>query len=170
MKIYFLALFLFTVQLHAQDGRLIQNPIRDIPRWVREEFGKKLDQNYAITYKLYPHTLRGDFNGDGRKDVVIQITEKQTGKTGFAIFHGKKPQALFVEVTIAGAGKQLGTSDDNLSWINLWNVIPHSKLSTEGYSKLNRAKGDVLVFTNRESRKELLFWNGKKYEWYAPKH
>ena len=170
MKICLLFILLVTLQLHAQDRRLIQNPVRDIPRWVREEFGKKFDQNYAITYKLYPHILRGDFNGDDRKDVVIQITEKQSGKSGFAIFHGKKPQALFVDVTIAGAGRQLGTSDDNLSWINLWNVIPLSKLSTEGYNKLSRAKGDVLVFSNRESRKEILFWNGKKYEWYTPKH
>jgi len=169
MKICLVFILLFTFQLHAQDRRLIQNPVRDIPRWVREEFGKKLDRSYAITYKLYPHALRGDFNGDGRKDVIIQITEKQTGKTGFAIFHGKKPQALFVDVTIAGAGTHLGTSDDNLSWINLWNIIPHEKLSAEGYNRLNRAKGDVLVFANRESRKEMLFWDGKRYEWYIPK-
>ncbi len=171
MKIYHLAFLLFfTVQLHAQDRRLIQNPVRDIPRWVRLEFEKKMDRDYAITYKLYPHVLTGDFNGDGRKDVVIQITEKRTGKTGFAIFHGKKTQALFVNISIAGAGTRLGTSDDNLTWINLWNCIPHEKLSATGYGILKSAKGDVLVFSDRESRKEMLFWNGKKYEWYTPHH
>lgn len=171
MKTYHLAFLLFfTFQLHAQDRRLIQNPVRDIPRWVRLEFEKKMDRDYAITYKLYPHVLIGDFNGDGRKDVVIQITEKRTGKTGFAIFHGKKTQALFVNISIAGAGTRLGISDDNLAWVNLWNCIPHEKLSAERYGILNRAKGDVLVFSDRESRKEMLFWNGKKYEWFTPKH
>src|SRR5271169_4496412 len=139
MKIYYLAFLLFfTVQLHAQDRRLIQNPVRDVPRWVRLEFEKKLDRDYAITYTLYPHVLIGDFNGDGRKDVIIQITEKRTDKKGFAIFHGKKTQALFVNITIAGAGTRIGASDDNLSWINLWNCIPRQKLVAERYGMLNR--------------------------------
>jgi hypothetical protein len=143
-------LFLGLLQASAQDGRLIPNPVRNIPAWVRNEFAAKhLDEQYAITYTMYPYTFKGDFNGDERRDVVIQIVEKRSGKAGIAIFHAKRPQALYTNVAILGA--------------NTWNVIPLRKLPTSGVKGVIDAEGDVIILEHRGSTKGAICWDGKRY-------
>jgi hypothetical protein len=161
-----LLLFALPLSLAAQEGRLIPNPLRDIPRWAREEFQRTMAEKYTITYGLFPHTLRGDFDGDGRKDVVVQVTEKRSNMAGFMIIHGRKPQALHIEKTIVGAGRSIGTSGDDLSWVNQWSVIPARRLATSEYGSITDAKGDALIFAKRGVEKFLLYWNGKRYEWH----
>ncbi|MBI1806619.1 MAG: hypothetical protein HYR76_06155 [Ignavibacteria bacterium] len=167
MNISFLLLIVCTATLQAQEGRLIRNPIRNIPKAVRTEFtAQHVDDRYTITYQLYPYYLKGDFNGDGRRDFAIQITEKSTGKAGVAIFHGKKPQALSTQVIIAGAGKPLGKAGDDLRWVNFWNVDRKRKGSLEMWDKsLQTLKADALTMGRRDSTSGLIYWDGKKYSW-----
>jgi len=165
MKSFFL-LLMFPLSLIAQEGRLIPNPLRDIPRWAREEFQRTMTEKYTITYGLFPHTLRGDFDGDGRKDVIVQVSEKRSGMAGFIILHGRKPQALYIEKTIVGAGRSIGASGNDLSWVNEWSVVSAHRLATSGYGSITDAKGDALIFAKRGAEKFLLYWNGKKYEWH----
>src|SRR5260221_7823000 len=113
-KLIVLVLFFASAAYPQGGGHLIENPLKGIPKWVRNEFSAKhLDQRYSIVFRLYPHFLRGDFNGDDKRDVAIQIEETSSGKLGIPIFHTKKVQALSVPVSVLSAGKQVGKARDD---------------------------------------------------------
>ena len=165
MKNYFLLLLLCTIGVSAQDGRLIPNPIRKIPKWVRTEWmARHLDERYAILYKLYPVYLKGDFNGDGRRDVAVQVQEIQSGKIGLAIFHAKKPQAAFLHMEIVGAGKTIGKAGDNLKNTGIWTVYPR-RGGSGGEAVNSLLTGDAIELKQSDGKSGLVFWNGKQYAW-----
>lgn len=160
-------LLLAALPAAAQRGRLIENPIRNLPRWVRDAYAAKhMENDYAVAYRLFPYTFRGDFDGDARRDVVVQLTSRATGKSGIAIFHAKRPQALYVGVTIIGAGKDFGGAGDDLKWVNLWNVIPRGKLASMGYKDIADAEGDLILLEHRQGRRGFVYWDGRHYTWH----
>lgn len=171
MKNFIILFFFFMLSLNAQTGRLIPNPIRNIPKWVRNEFSsQQLDRKYAIIYQLYPYVLRGDFNGDGRRDAAIQIQDRSSGKTGIAIFHARKAQALFSPVVILGASTPMSNLSNNFEWVNIWNLQKRGKLSTEEWGKsLPILNGDAIYLAKRDSISGLILWNGKNYSWHQKK-
>ncbi len=152
----------------ALQGHLIQNPLRDIPAWVRRDFtSRNLDNEYKIIYRLYPHVISGDFNGDGRKDVAIQIQSLSSGKTGIAIFHGRKPQAMVTNIAILGAGKTVGQAGDNLSWSEVW-----VKLKGQGMNAgdlHSKRTPDAISLSNKTDRTVVLYWNGRQYTTRQPR-
>ena len=167
MKAILLLILFSAVTIHAQQTRLIPNPIRKIPKWVRTEFvSRHLDDNYAILYKLFPAYLRSDFNGDGRRDVAVQVQDIRSGKIGIAIFHGKYPQAAFVHVDILGAGNRLGSAGDDFKWIDIWRL--HSR--TAVYSELKETPpknsgGEAFDLQKRGGKSGYIYWDGKQYRW-----
>ncbi|SRR6266581_4853265 len=162
MKSMYLLFFGWTMTAFSQ-GRLIENPIRNIPKWVRTEFAARhFDQSYSILYRLYPYYLRGDFNGDGRRDVAIQVRESESGKSGIAIFHGKKAQAFATPVVIVGAGKAVGRAGEDFKWVDIWSIFHDGN----GKRKLPPLKGDAIKLEKREGTSGFIFWDGKRYSWY----
>jgi hypothetical protein len=158
-----ISLFLLTIQVHAQ-GRLIPNPIRNIPRWVRNEFAAKgMNKQFTIIFRLYPYYLRGDFNGDGRRDYAIQVEEKSSGKDGIAIFHTHKAQSLITPVSIIGAGRSLDNLSSDLSWVDIWTKI--SRNHRAAVQNLLHIKGDVIELEKRKGRTGVIYWDGKRYSW-----
>jgi hypothetical protein len=158
-------LLLCSVDALAQRGRLITNPLRNIPRWVRTEFtNRNLDDRYNIIFELFPYTLQGDFNGDGRRDVAIQIQDKKSGKNGIAIFHGKRTQVISTPITILGAGNDCGKAGTDFQWINLWNIIKHRDLVQQfGKNRPSEIEGDVITIAKRDSIGGIIYWDGRKY-------
>jgi hypothetical protein len=170
MKRILIAFFLFTVNLYSQDGQLIRNPIRNIPKWVRGEISAQhLDQQYTVVYQLYPYYLRGDFNGDGKRDVAIQVVEKSSGKSGIAIFRGKRRQRLITIVSILGAGKTIGSIGDDFKWMNIWNIHRKGEPIESSSQKSPTLIGDAILIEKRDSTSGLIYWDGKKYTWYYSK-
>ena len=153
-------LLLLSIPLHAQDGKLIENPLRKIPRWVRDEyFARHMDQDYDIIFKLYPPYLKGDFNGDRRNDVAIQLHNKTNGKIGIAIFHGKRTQDYRYQVNVLGAGNMLESAGNDLRWIDIWNIpLEKTKLAAS-------SKGALIKVEQRGGKSGVIYWTGKKYEW-----
>lgn len=166
-----LLLLLFVLSAaYPQGGRLIENPLREVPKWVRNEFSSRhLDQRYRILYKLYPHVLRADFNGDRKRDVAIQVEENSSGKLGIAIFHVKKAQALYVPVTIVGAGKPAGNSGDDLKWVEVWSLQHRGGSSSARKAPMPEMVGEGIRLEKRGGASGLIFWDGKKYSWYTLK-
>jgi hypothetical protein len=153
-KIFILILIVIT-QAYPQRGRLIPNPLKNIPRWARTEFkNHRLDNNYTITFRYYPHYYKGDFNNDKRKDIALQITNNESGKSGIVIIHGKKPQAISTTYAILGAGKLIGKAGDDFKWADRWL-----------YNDTN-SRDEIMLISNR-SRKGKFIWNGSTYEWHA---
>ncbi|MBI1805289.1 MAG: hypothetical protein HY033_07190 [Ignavibacteriae bacterium] len=160
--ILFLLLNIITVD--AQEGQLIPSPLRKLPKWVRNEFfAKNLDQQYSLTFARHPAFLKGDFNGDGRKDIAIQIQDKNTGKSGIVIFHAKKPQIISTPVTILGAGKSLGRAGDNFQQMDMWTLVPLRDVRTIDETALH--SGDAIHLAKRDSLGGFIYWNGKQYAW-----
>jgi hypothetical protein len=168
MKNTIFLLLLAVSAAHSQGGRLIENPLKEIPRWVRNEFSSRhFDERYSILFRLYPHALRGDFNGDGRRDVAIQIEERSSGRLGIAIFHAKKPQELNAPVTILGAGKAVGKAGADFKWVEVWSVIRPGSSAAPQKPGLPEMGGDALRIGKRGGTSGLIYRDGKKYSWYS---
>ena len=145
-------------------GHLIENPLRDIPKWVRNEFSAQhLDKKYSMLFGLFPHCLRGDFNGDHRKDACVEIQETASGKLGIAIFHAKRAQALFVPVTVLGAGRPAGRAGDDFKWVEVWSVFDRARAQN---AKIPDMEGDAIRLEKRRGKSGLLYWDGRRYNWY----
>jgi hypothetical protein len=164
-------LLLCSIGVQAQRGKLIANPVRNIPRWVRTEFANRnLDDRYNIIFELFPYTLQGDFNGDGRRDVAIQIQDKRSGKNGIAIFHGKRTQVISTPITILGAGNDLGKAGTNFQWANLWNITKHRDIAQLfGKNRPDDIAGDVITIAKRDSVSGMIYWDGRKYTYTIQK-
>jgi hypothetical protein len=164
-NLFFLLLLLnCSITLNAQDGRLIPSPLRKIPKWVRDEFfAKNFDQRYSLIFLRNPAYLKGDFNGDGRKDFAIQVEEKSSRKSGIAIFHAKAPQVISTTVTILGAGKSIGAGEDNFQSLDMWRLI--AKHNPSDIKNMPELKGDAILINKRDAGGGLIYWDGKKYTW-----
>jgi hypothetical protein len=155
------ALVLLPGHMAARQGHLIENPIRNIPVWVRKEFtARHFDAEYKIIYRLYPYAITGDFNGDGRKDVAIQVQNLTTGKTGIAVFHGRKPQVIVTQVTILGAGRNVGAAGDNFTWADVWVRIKGREAGESSHSK---KPADAMSLSNKDGKSVQIRWNGESY-------
>jgi len=140
----------------------------DIPEWAVHLFAAKgMKEFYDLGAGIDGCVLRGDFNGDRREDMAAMIKEKRSGKSGIAIFHGGTE-----EVTLFGAGRNVRSGClilcDDLVWIDDWYVHPKEMRIEMGIdeSDLPMLQGDALFLKREETRSDLLFWDGREYQWY----
>lgn len=172
MKEALLLLFL-SAHLSAQDlpARFTEN--KSIPVWVKREFvARRMYRDYSITFQMSPAHVRGDFNGDGRKDCAFLIQEKSSLKFGIAIFHTRPPQSMHTQaVFIVGAGKTIAELGDNIQWADFWRAYPKNEASGEPDRSVlvPILKADAIHFEKRGKKRGLLFWNGRKYVWHGLK-
>lgn len=151
---------------------LVQTPQEDYKTWVQlqnvparvqEVFHtQRLEEKYEIAFHLNPFYLRGDFDGDGRADLSILIRQKGTKKVGIAILHAEK-NLLF----ILGAGKEFGNGGDDFSWMNVWWVYSKQEVH-QGADEVSppMLRGEAVMVEKSESASALIYWDGKKYDWY----
>jgi len=145
---------------------------KTIPRWVKREFvTSHLYRSYSITFQMSPSSIRGDFNGDGRKDYAFLVQEKTTRKFGFAIFHGRGAQSLHTRITLIAAGKTIAELGDNIHWANFWRTYPRDAAAGEVESKVlvPILKADAIHIEQKGKRRGLLYWDGRKYMWHRLK-
>ncbi len=164
----FCFILLLATSSAAQDKSAEWSTKRTIPRWARQEFkNHNLDRDYVITYQLYPSYFRGDFNDDGRRDVAILVQNKNSGKSGIVIFHGKRPQAIYTQYFVLGAGKALGGANADFKWVTSWSLIVERKATVIfGNRKLPTLHGDAIKMAQQEEKTGLIYWDGKKYQWF----
>ena len=90
--------------------------IHDIPDAAKRALAAgSLGKEYDFSDKINPTYLEGDFNGDGKIDVAVLLTQRSTGKLGIAIVHGTTGK-----VTILGAGFVIGNGGDDFEWMDSW--------------------------------------------------
>jgi hypothetical protein len=133
------------------------------PLWVKTIFSqKKLNKKYSFSYNLNPFYQRGDFDGDGKIDIAILVTEIKTGKRGIAVCHQGTYQVYFL-----GAGTLIGNGGDDFKWMDVWSVFPKDQVNIEGgESATPQLIGEALYVEKSESAGGIIYWNGKKYLWY----
>ncbi|HUN65872.1 MAG TPA: hypothetical protein VMW43_07190 [Bacteroidota bacterium] len=164
MKRLLLFVFLFVSTAFPQQGRLIKNPLRELPVWARLAFTRqKLDSRFAITLERYPHLLKGDFNADNRRDVALQITDLAGGSQGIAIMHAPRPQAEQIRIVIIGAGVSSPEFPENLKAYPHWSILPNDEIDGTGLPR--ELKGDAIRLQKSDSSGAYIYWDGKKYQW-----
>ena len=160
--LYFL--LLVTATGIAQQGQLFPSPLRKLPTWVRKEFfGRNFDQQYTITFARHPVYLKGDFNGDGRKDFAIQVQDNKTNKDGIMILHGKKQQTISIPVSIVGAGKILENASGDFQTMDMWELL--KSYAVPRINEMSIRSGDIIRLAKRGSDGGYIYWNGKQYAW-----
>jgi len=121
-----------------------------LPGWVKESVTKgDPASHYAVCLCLNPFYQRGDFDGDGRADYAVLVTNRRDGKRGILIVHQRDHS-----VHVIGAGHPLGAGGDDFKWMDAWRVADRSP-----------SKSDGLVVEKTEAASALIWWDGKRYRW-----
>ena len=131
--------------------------LQNLPPWASSMLEKEsFASTYALTTRINPYFLLGDFNGDGRLDVAVLIEHKRTMQQGIAILHAGSMTPIVV-----GAGREIGNGGDDFSWLDAWGVEARD---TRG--KIAPAlRGDALLVQKLESASGLIYWDGRTYQW-----
>jgi hypothetical protein len=135
----------------------------DIPESVQRAMANSSRaKNYDFSFHMKPFYLRGDFNGDGKIDVAVLVTQHWTRKLGIAIVDGTADK-----VTILGAGTAIGNGGDNFDWMDSWQVYSKDRGAREaGETNVPHLRGDALLVGKSEAASALIYWNGNRYIWY----
>ncbi len=130
---------------------------------------RNFESRYTITYQRYPVTIRGNFFGDGNKDIAVQIEERSSGKEGIALFHPRKPQAMSGRVAVLGAGTAVGKNLDDFKKMTTWAWVRKSALGGEmHHPSAELVKSDLIKLQAADSSVVYLYWNGKQHVLYRP--
>src|SRR5262249_42867578 len=111
---------------------------------VRAAGEKALGARLQIQCYLDPCARGGDFDGDGRPDQAVLVSD-QKNRRGIAVIFGSGTSALL------GAGHPIGNGGDNFRWADEWEVVP----------KGAKRRRDALLVTS-ESGGGLLSWASAK--------
>lgn len=136
---------------------------QNLPEWTAPVLAEQaFASSYALSTRLNPFFLHGDFNGDGRLDVAVLIMHKTTGQQGIAILHVGTQTAI-----VLGAGRAVGNGGADFSWLDAWSVSVKPAVhqgATEKKPPMHR--GDALLVQKLESAGALIYWDGTAYRWY----
>ncbi len=136
---------------------------QNLPEWALNALHEKtVASAYALSTRLNPYFLHGDFNGDGTLDVAVLITQKSTSKQGLAVLHAGSSVPFVV-----GAGKGFGNGGDDLAWLDAWSVFAKQPVQPGASGKKPPTlRGDALLVQKLEAASALIYWDGKTYRWY----
>ena len=134
-----------------------------IPGWAAEALrGRDFTRDYALSTRLTPSQLEGDFDGDGRLDVAVLVSRRGNGAQGIAFLRAASPGPVVV-----GAGHALGNGGDDFSWMDAWSVYPRDVVARGAdESAPPRLRGDALLVEKLEAASALVYWDGAAYRWY----
>jgi hypothetical protein len=143
-----LLLFISIIPVYAQEPPVDLN---NVPKRISACL-KKTEIRYEISRRMNPFYLRADFDGDGRVDFVVLVTEKSSKKEGFAFCFGneRKPQFIGAGTSIAVEG---GIKADNFEVFDVWGV------------GTGIGKHDSLYLEHSEAGSGYFVWNGQKFVW-----
>lgn len=120
---------------------------------------KSLGSGYAISGKINPFYLRGDFDGDGKPDYAVLVRNGDQQGVVLCLTGAPKP-------TLLGAGAAFNKMKD-LNF-NAWQVHPKAHRVERGVeeSKPPVLLGDAILLEWEESASAIVYWNGKRFVWY----
>jgi hypothetical protein len=136
---------------------------QNLPSWAAPIVAEtRFGSTYALSTRINPYFLQGDFNGDGRLDLTVLIEHKKTAQQGIAVLHAGTPTAI-----VLGAGREIGNGGADFAWLDAWSVYARRPIAAEVRGKNAPAlKGDALLVQKLESASGLLYWDGATYRWH----
>jgi hypothetical protein len=136
---------------------------QNLPEWTAPVLtDKAFVSTYALSTRLNPFFLNGDFNGDGRLDIAVLIVHKRSGQQGIAILHASVQTAI-----VLGAGHAIGNGGADFGWLDAWSVFVKQAVQQSATgNKPPALRGDALLVQRLESASALLYWDGITYRWH----
>lgn len=120
---------------------------------------KPVSGQYRISGRINPFYLRADFDGDGRADYAVLITNSKAAR-GIAVCRAGSRTAVIV-----GAGVVLKKMSD--FDFGAWMVFPKGPVEKGvGEGAPPRLLGDAISIIWPESASALLYWDGQRFRWY----
>lgn len=107
--------------------------------------------------------IRGDFDGDGRPDYAVLVTQQSSRERGFLL--------VFADgrTVVAGAGRLVEYGAARYRDLNFdqWELHPRSQpVESAGDQKPLKLHVDALLVSCRESASGLFYWHGGRVRWY----
>jgi hypothetical protein len=152
------ALFLYLGSYSNARGIVPQAPL---PSWA-EQIWLTLSRssNLQLSTRLNPCMWQGDFNGDGRADLALLITQTGSKKEGIAfLLRGSKP-------LVVGAGTDFGNGGDDFSWMDLCYVEDRGARHGNYKGKSASLQSDGLVVAKESSASALIYLRKGKLQWH----
>jgi hypothetical protein len=87
--------------------------------WAAERVRTLYGADMQVSCLTRPCIQYGDFDADGRRDLVVQVAEDVNDKSGIVFLLADQTHALL------GAGRASPLGDD-LIWMDTWQVVPRS--------------------------------------------
>lgn len=150
------------IALLPSTGLASQGGQANVPSNVQAAFKRaRLETRYKFTPWISPCCIRGDFNGDGRLDDAVLITDSVSGKKGIAFVHAGSRK-----VFVVGAGRAL-EGDDDFEWMDVWELYRRGPVGIGVEEERTLVlRGDAILATKMEAASGLIYWTGKQYAWY----
>jgi hypothetical protein len=143
-----------------------------LPDWFTKTFDeKKLDLHYSIIQPSKPAFLEADFNGDGKKDIAVQIMDIKTKKKGILIINAGESQYY----TFGAGQKLIGESFNDTNWLSGWKIYRNktaykSRFNKDGDMisgrKIKLKCPAVYIYHTEDGDDvagQLIYWDGIKY-------
>ncbi len=121
---------------------------------------KPIASRYKISGRINPFYLRGDFDGDGKADYAVLVTDVSKGERGIVVCLRSAKSAAVI-----GAGVRFNKVTD-LSF-EAWMVYPKGPVERGvGEGPPPTLRGDAISIIWPESASALAYWDGKAFRWY----
>lgn len=121
-----------------------------LPVWAAAKWtALSASRGLALSQRINPFLLRGDFDGDGQYDLAVLVEQRSTKKVGVVVLHrGARPPFVM------GAGVDFGNGGDNFDWMDIWTVQDRT-----------RTLPDALLLTKESSASGVVQFVGGRYRW-----
>ena len=133
----------------------------DLP--VRVQAALKQTPDVALSCRLKPPVLQGDFDGDGHPGYAVLITQRTSHKRGFLIVFGNS------RILVAGAGRSVkygGAASSDLNF-DQWELYSKARpVESAEYQKPLKLLSDALLVSYHENASGLFYWDGARIRWY----
>jgi hypothetical protein len=132
-----------------------------LPNAVLDALKKAPD--VAVSCRLKPSLIEGDFDGDGKPDYAVVVTQREQNNRGFLIAFGNGQRM------VAGAGRAVKYGPAAASDLNFdqWELYHKGRpVESAERQKPLKLKGDALLVSYHEGASGLYYWDGKRVRWY----
>jgi hypothetical protein len=138
-------------------------PRLNLPDWACEAtYNRGLQRTYGLYTRMNPFFISADFDGDGRSDIAIWVTDSKSRKRGILfLMQGRD------EYFVAGAGKDPQERGNDYTYVDIWSLIPKGeRLESVHESSKVVLRGDAIVAAKSESAAFAIYWDGHKFNFY----